>query len=111
VAVIGFRDKWLTGRFRGDHEQRELAGLRPSSLIAGGLITDGRGSVPLRPVVRQRSGRCVFRGREKRGAAFAFDPKRSAVLLVAGNKDDVDQKRFSKRLIATADRRFDEHYP
>ena len=41
--------------------------------------------------------------------AFAFDPKRSAVLLVAGNKGGVDQKRFYNRLIATADRRFDEH--
>ena len=40
--------------------------------------------------------------------AFAFDPKRSAVLL-AGNKGGVDQKRFYKRLIASADRRFDEH--
>ena len=41
--------------------------------------------------------------------AFAFDPKRSAVLLVGGDKGGVDQKRFYKRLIATADRRFDEH--
>ena len=41
--------------------------------------------------------------------AFAFYPKRSAVLLVGGDKGGVDQKRFYKRLIATADRRFDEH--
>jgi hypothetical protein len=41
--------------------------------------------------------------------AFAFDPKRNAVLLVGGDKGGIDQKRFYKRLIATADRRFDEH--
>ena len=41
--------------------------------------------------------------------AFAFDPKRRAVLLAGGDKGGVDQKRFYKRLIATADRRFAEH--
>ena len=41
--------------------------------------------------------------------AFAFDPNRSAILLVGGDKGGVDQKRYYKRLIATADRRFDEH--
>lgn len=41
--------------------------------------------------------------------AFAFDPKRQAVLLVAGDKSGVAQKRFYKGLIARADRRFAEH--
>lgn len=41
--------------------------------------------------------------------AFAFDPKRQAILLVGGNKGGADQKRFYKRLIAVADERFDEH--
>src|SRR5947209_2711054 len=30
--------------------------------------------------------------------AFAFDPRRIAVLIVAGNKSGVGQKRFYKRL-------------
>jgi len=38
--------------------------------------------------------------------AFAFDPKRQAILLVAGNKAGVSQKRFYKKLISTADTRF-----
>lgn len=42
-------------------------------------------------------------------AAFAFDPKREAILLVAGDKAGVSQKRFYKQLIAKADKRFDEH--
>jgi len=41
--------------------------------------------------------------------AFAFDPKRRAILLVSGDKGGVDQKRFYKRLIAVADERLDEH--
>lgn len=35
--------------------------------------------------------------------AFAFDPDRSAILLVAGDKGGVSQKRFYKTLIAKAD--------
>lgn len=41
--------------------------------------------------------------------AFAFDPKRQAILLVAGDKAGINQKRFYKQLIAKADKRFDEH--
>ena len=41
--------------------------------------------------------------------AFAFDPKRQAVLLVGGYKGGADQKRFYKRLIAVADNRYSEH--
>ena len=41
--------------------------------------------------------------------AFAFDPERSAILLVAGDKSGVSEKRFYKKLIATADDRFDVH--
>lgn len=41
--------------------------------------------------------------------AFAFDPKRQAILLVGGDKGGVDQRRFYKSLIRLADERFDEH--
>jgi hypothetical protein len=41
--------------------------------------------------------------------AFAFDPARQAILLVAGDKAGVAQKRFYKTLIAKADSRFAEH--
>jgi hypothetical protein len=41
--------------------------------------------------------------------AFAFDPKRRAILLVAGDKSGVAQKLFYKGLIARADSRFDDH--
>ncbi|WP_116137976.1 type II toxin-antitoxin system RelE/ParE family toxin [Trinickia diaoshuihuensis] len=41
--------------------------------------------------------------------AFAFDPKRQAILLVGGDKGSADQRRFYKRLIAEADHRLSEH--
>jgi len=41
--------------------------------------------------------------------AFAFDPKREAIFLVAGDKSGVSEKRFYKRLLAKADERFNEH--
>jgi hypothetical protein len=41
--------------------------------------------------------------------AFAFDPKRHVILLVAGDKSGVSEKRFYKRLIAKADQRLDAH--
>ena len=41
--------------------------------------------------------------------AFAFDPQRKAILLVAGDKSGVSEKRFYRQLIEKADARFDAH--
>jgi hypothetical protein len=41
--------------------------------------------------------------------AFAFDPERSAILLVAGDKSGGGEKRFYRQLIEIADSRFSEH--
>ncbi|MER9586213.1 type II toxin-antitoxin system RelE/ParE family toxin [Mesorhizobium sp. M0276] len=41
--------------------------------------------------------------------AFAFDRKRKAILLVAGGKSGVSEKRFYKSLIAKADKRYQGH--
>jgi len=41
--------------------------------------------------------------------AFAFDTERAAILLVGGNKGGADQRRFYKKLIVSADTRFDGH--
>lgn len=48
-------------------------------------------------------------GREVWRAAFAFDPARTAVVLVAADKQGKNQKLFYKRLIKIANRRFDVH--
>jgi len=41
--------------------------------------------------------------------AFAFDPQRQAILLIGGDKGGADQRRFYKRLITVADRRYEDH--
>ncbi len=41
--------------------------------------------------------------------ALAFDPKRRAILLVAGDKSGGSEKRFYRELIRKADDRFDAH--
>jgi hypothetical protein len=41
--------------------------------------------------------------------AFAFDPQRSAILLVAGNKAGVTARRFYRQLLRTAEARFEAH--
>jgi hypothetical protein len=38
--------------------------------------------------------------------AYAFDPKRRAILLCAGNKEGGNSRKFYEELIATADERF-----
>lgn len=41
--------------------------------------------------------------------AFAFDPKRRAILLVAGDKSGVSERRFYRQMIRKSDERFDMH--
>ena len=41
--------------------------------------------------------------------AFAFDPARRAILLVAGDKSGSSGRRFYRELIRKADERFDRH--
>jgi hypothetical protein len=41
--------------------------------------------------------------------AFAFDPERSAILLVAGDKSGGNEKRFYRQLLEIADSRFTAH--
>lgn len=53
--------------------------------------------------LRFRAGGGVWR------VAFAFDPQRNAILLVAGDKAGVSEKKFYKRLIEKADKRYREH--
>lgn len=48
-------------------------------------------------------------GNEHWRAAFAFDPLRNAIILVAGAKKGKSQKRFYRQLISVADDRFDSH--
>jgi hypothetical protein len=53
--------------------------------------------------LRADTGRAVLR------IAFAFDPRRTGILLVGGNKAGVNQKRFYRQLIELADTLFERH--
>ena len=44
-----------------------------------------------------------------RRVAFAFDPKRQAILLAGGDKSGGSERRFYRQRIEKADARFDEH--
>ncbi|GAC1328151.1 MAG: type II toxin-antitoxin system RelE/ParE family toxin [Collimonas sp.] len=48
-------------------------------------------------------------GAEVWRAAFAFDPDREAVILVAADKQGVDESKFYKDLLKKANKRFDKH--
>ena len=41
--------------------------------------------------------------------AFVFDPQRDAILLVAGDKRGVSERRFYRQLIDKADRLYTQH--
>ena len=41
--------------------------------------------------------------------AFGFDPARSAILLIGGDKRGTNQQRFYKQLIAKSDALYDAH--
>lgn len=53
--------------------------------------------------LRFKAGSGVWR------VAFAFDPNRSAILLVAGNKSGTSEAKFYKRLIVAANARYKAH--
>jgi hypothetical protein len=48
-------------------------------------------------------------GAEVWRVAYAFDPKRKAIILAGGNKVGKNQGRFYKALIKLADQRFKRH--
>ena len=48
-------------------------------------------------------------GAEVWRVAFAFDPTRRAIVLVAGEKQGVNEDRFYKQLLKKANRRYEKH--
>jgi hypothetical protein len=100
-----------------DSEFQTLAKGLQDELLAHALLLRQFGPSLGRPTVDTLKGskhanmkelRFGWRGGVWR-VAFAFDPNRQAMLLVAGDKGGADQKRFYKRLIGLADARFDTH--
>jgi hypothetical protein len=86
-------------------------------LIANAALLEEFGSTLSRPRVDTLKGSQYSNMKELRfnaadgvwRVAFAFDPQRQAVLLVAGDKSGVSQKRFYRNLISRADKRFSSY--
>jgi len=98
-------------------EMEALADAVQDELLAMVEVLSGSGPKLGRPHADTLAGSKYANMRELRftaddgvwRVAFAFDPKRRAIVLVAGDKSGVAQKRFYKGLIAKADARFAEN--
>jgi len=98
-------------------EYRNLSESVQDVLIASTKILREKGPLLGRPQVDTLKGSCHANMKELRfdadggvwRVAFAFDPERKAIILVAGDKRGVIQRRFYRDLIVVADRRFDQH--
>ena len=108
-----------TVRFADDFEQEFLALQQAvqDELLAVARILAEYGPQLGRPYVDTLKGSKHANMKELRfdatggvwRVAFAFDPRRHGILLVAGDKSGTSQARFYKQLIAVADRRFAAH--
>ena len=108
--TVEFADEF-TAEFYGLREEVQDAILAMSRLL------QQFGPQPGRPRVDTLNGSRHANMKEIRFAAadgewrlaFAFDPKRSAILLVAGDESGGGARRFYRELIRKADKRFDRH--
>lgn len=88
-----------------------------NELLATAEILENFGPLAKRPHVDTLKGSKYSNMKELRFSAsdgvwrvaFAFDPLRQAILLVAGDKSGVSQKLFYKHLIQKADARYKSH--
>ena|SRR5438105_13817667 len=98
-------------------ELRELAAEVRIELLAQARVIEQFGPSAARPRVDTLKGSKYANMKELRfdagggvwRVAFAFDPARKAILLVAGDKSGGSVRVFYRRLIATADKRFGDH--
>jgi hypothetical protein len=99
-----------------DREFEDLPLAVQDSLYARLLLLKQEGPALGRPSVDTLKGSSFANMKELRfdaddgvwRVAFAFDPKRRAILPVAGDKSGVAEQRFYQRLIAKADQRYAE---
>lgn len=108
-----------TVRFHPDfaREADQMPRAVRSELIAGIRLLENFGPTLARPHVDTLNGSKHANMKELRfradggvwRIAFAFDPRRAAVLVVGGEKSGVASGRFYRNLVKRADARFDQH--
>lgn len=111
-----YQMKW-TVLFHDEFEQefRQLPEALQDELLSHAVLLREYGPNLGRPTVDTLNGSRHANMKEMRfnwekeiwRIAFAFDPKRRAILLAGGDKKGADQKRFYKKLITVADARYD----
>ncbi len=87
------------------------------AVLAHAILLERFGPTLGRPRVDTLKGSTYFNMKELRfdahggvwRVAFAFDPRRSAILLVGADKKGQNETRFYKSLIKTADARWTTH--
>ena len=100
-----------------DEDFKELPPVVQDELLAAAKLLSAYGPQLGRPHADTLNGSTFANMKELRfeaaggvwRAAFAFDPKRKAILVAAGDKSGVSEKRFYRTLIATADKRYQAH--
>lgn len=100
-----------------DSEFENLSQLVQDELLASAKLLEAFGPQLGRPHVDTLNDSSFANMKELRFAAddgvwrvaFAFDPERKAILLVAGDKSGGSEKRFYRTLIAKADKRYQMH--
>lgn len=105
----------LGGEFDGEFDA--LSESVQDELLASAKLLETFGPQLGRPHVDTLNGSSFANMKELRfkaddgvwRVAFAFDPERKAILLVAGDKSGVSEKRFYKTLIEKADKRYQAH--
>ncbi len=107
---VAFHDEFVP-------EFRNLPGQAQDEVYAVGRLLERFGPQLGRPRVDALNGSRHANMKEMRFSAadgewrvaFAFDPTREAILLVAGNKSGGSERRFYRALVRKADGRFDRH--
>lgn len=106
VITTDIFDEWFDGMDDNDR----------ANIIAGMLLLEAKGPALSRPYADTVEGsrfsnmkelRIQSKGKPLR-AFFAFDPKRKAIILCAGNKSG-NGKRFYKIMIPLADKEYQIH--
>ena len=100
-----------------DPEFDELPAMVQDELLAQARLLEEFGPTLGRPRVDTLNGSRHANMKEIRfnaadgvwRVAFAFDPRRQAILLAAGDKSGIGERRFYNALIKKADQRLDAH--
>jgi hypothetical protein len=100
-------------------EWKEMDAEQRKALLAAALALQVAGPTGGRPLIGTLNNPAhpnmkelrydAHAGTEVWRAAFAFDPERRAIVLVAGDKQGRDEDLFYKELLRKANKRYDTH--